>query len=140
MTNSKLSKSVNITLWTLQWTLSALLLSGAVMKLMPIEHVAPVMPWMGQVPEYMVRGVALVDLADGLGIVLPALLKRNKHLTLFAAAGIFLLMVCAVVFHVLRGEEEAVGINIFTAAVSVLIGFGRWYELRAAGKLRLKIC
>ncbi|REA62797.1 DoxX family protein [Dyadobacter luteus] len=140
MTDPKFYKKMNVSLWTLQWTLSLLMLSGAIMKFMPIANIASIMPWMGQVPEYMVRGLGFIDLAAAVGIVLPALMRRNRRMTLFAAAGIFLLMICAVVFHLFRGEAESIAVNIFTGILALLVGVGRWYELREAGKKGLTIC
>jgi uncharacterized membrane protein len=120
------SKALNISLWTAQATLAAFLVMGAVMKFMPIEKIAPTMPWMGQLPTPTIRLLGLVDLLGAAGLILPALLQIKPQLTVWSAMGVIALMVCACIFHISRGEASVIGFNIFCAALAAFIAWGRF--------------
>ena len=82
------------------------------MKFMPIEKMAPKMPWMGQVPVINVRLLGVLELGAVAGLTLPMLLNIEPQLTFWAAIGIIALMICAIVFHISRGEKSVIGFNI----------------------------
>lgn len=67
----------------------------------------------------------IVDLSGGLGIVLPALLRIQPKLTIFAAYGIAVLMAIAIIFHISRGEAKDIGFNIFMLLIAIFIAWGR---------------
>ena len=127
METKQQSKALHIALWITQIVLALLLLSGAVMKWMPIARLSEMMPWTGEVPEILVRLLGVVDLIGAIGLVLPGLLGWKRKWTVWAAVGVALLMVSAVVFHVMRGEAEVIGLNgiVFVGAVFVLWGTKR---------------
>jgi hypothetical protein len=119
------SKTLNVLLWTAQILLALSMLSGAVMKFMPIETISAMMPWTGQVSPMLVRLLGVIDLAGGLGLVLPGMLGYKPGLVLWASYGIITLMVCATVFHVSRGETPVIGFNIFCIILAAFIARGR---------------
>jgi hypothetical protein len=121
----KSSKVKNISLWVAQIILSVLMLMGTVMKFMPIEKISAMMPWTGQLPAIVVRLLGLIDLLGAIGLILPALLNIKPQLTVWAAIGIILLMLCAIVFHVSRGEASVIGFNILIVALALFIAWGR---------------
>lgn len=84
------------------------------------------MPWMGQVPEWFMRATGVIDLAGGLGIILPSLTHIKPRLTAAAASGCALLMACAIVFHVSRGEARATPFNFWVLGLSLFVLWGRW--------------
>jgi len=121
------SRGLELGLWLAQTLVALSLLAGACMKLfMPIAGLAAMMPWMGQVPECFMRGTGVIDLAGGLGIILPSLTRVRPGLTAAAAIGCALLMACAVVFHVSRGEAMATPFNFLILVLSVFVLWGRW--------------
>ena len=71
----------------------------------------------------------MLDLAGGMELILPSLLRIQPRLTPLAAVGIFVLMICASVFHILRGEASLIGVNIVFALMAAFIG---WRRLRKA--------
>jgi hypothetical protein len=121
----KISKGMNITLWIAQIVVAASLLMGTAMKFMPIEKISAMMPWTGQLPPIIVRLLGLIDLLGALGLVLPAMFHIKPQLTVWAAIGTILLMLCAIVFHISRGEASVIGFNIFLAALATFIAWGR---------------
>ncbi len=101
------------------------MLTGAALKFMPIEKLAAMMPWTGQVSPAIVRLLGLIDLLGGAGLILPALLHLQPRLTIWTSLAILALMVCAIVFHISRGEAPVTGLNILVALLAVFIAWGR---------------
>jgi uncharacterized membrane protein YphA (DoxX/SURF4 family) len=120
------SQAVHIILWIAQVLLAALFIMGAIMKFQPIAKISVMMPWMGQVPVWFVRLLAIVDLAAALGLILPSLLRIKPKLTPWAAIGSMMLMLCASAFHVARGEASAIGLNIAAGFIAAFIAWGRF--------------
>jgi hypothetical protein len=83
------------------------------------------MPWTGQHSELFVRFIGLVDLAGGLGILLPALTRIKPRLTALAALSCSLLQVFAMVFHLSRGEAPVLPLNIVLLSLSLFVLWGR---------------
>jgi hypothetical protein len=99
--------------------------AGLVKLLTPIPQLAAMMPWAGQYSEGFVRFVGLVDLAGGVGILLPALTRILPNLTVLAALGCSVLQVFALVFHVSRGEMPVTPLNVVLLALSLFVLWGR---------------
>lgn len=122
----KSSKFLNITLWITQGLLAASLIWAASMKLFqPIEKLALMWPWAGQVSESFVKFTGIIDLLGGIGIIAPMLFKIKPRLTVIVAWAIVLLMICASVFHILRDEASLIGANIAFAMMAVFVAWGR---------------
>jgi len=120
------SKALNIALWVVQVLLASSLLWAAWMKLLqPIEKLAAMWPWAGQVPNSLVKFTGIVDLLGGLGLILPGLLKIKQRLTFFAAIGIIILMIVASIFHISRGEGALIIPNIIFAIMAGFVAWGR---------------
>lgn len=124
MQTKQQSKTLRVALWITQIVLALLLLSGAVMKWLPISQLSEMMPWTGEVPEVVVRLLGVADLLGAVGLMMPGLLKWDRRWTVWAAAGVAALMVSAIVFHVARGEEEVIGLNGFMLAMAAFVAWG----------------
>ncbi|WP_090384704.1 DoxX family protein [Dyadobacter sp. SG02] len=124
MSIRKSSKWLHTALWGVQALLSVTLVWAAYMKLFQTpEALSAMWPWTGQVPPLLVKCTGVIDLLAGLGLMLPGLLNIRPALTFFAAAGVVLLMVCAMVFHLSRGESPA--FNMVFAALGAFVAWGR---------------
>ncbi len=123
------SKALHISLWVVQ-TLLALLFTGTgLWKLFtPVAKLAAAIPWAGQVPESFLQATGVIDLCGGIGIALPAITGIKPGLTQLAALGCALLQVCAIVFHVSRGEAANTPFNFLLVALSVFVLWGRRYR------------
>ena len=120
------SKAINITLWVAQFVLAAMFIVSGVMKVgTPIDQLAKMMPWTGQYSVGFVRFIGLVDLAGGIGILLPALTRILPGLTILAALGCSVLQVFAIVFHTSRGEGMVVPMNLVLLGLSLYVLWGR---------------
>ena len=99
----KTSKTRIIFLWIAQVLLAVTLIWSASMKFFKPEDLP--WPWIQENPN-LVKATAVLDLLAGFGLVLPALLRIQPKLTIFAAYGTIALMVCTCVFHISRGETS----------------------------------
>jgi len=125
METTKSTKGINIALWIAQVLIALTLIWGAYAKLLqPLEETAKMLPWALDNPG-LVKFTGLIDLLGGLGIILPAVLKIQPKLTVFAAYGVIALMIAASVFHVSRGEVSLIGMNIFFLILAAFVAWGR---------------
>lgn len=122
--NSKISKTLNITLWIVQVLLSITFIWAAYMKIFaPEDKVAAMWPWTAN-NRTLVKVTGVIDLLAAVGLILPSLLSLNK-LTVYAAYGTILLMIAASGFHISRGEGSQIGFNIFVAVLAAFVAWGR---------------
>ena len=128
MTNARISKGLNIALWTLQVILALSFVWAAGMKwLAPADRLAAMWPWTAD-HVLLVKITGIFDLLAGLGLVLPGWLRVRPSLTIYAAYGTILLMIAASAFHLSRGEASVIGANVFFLAGAVFIAWGRRKE------------
>lgn len=130
MTQSDVSatrgKGIHIALWVVQILLGLPFIAFGFMKVTkPVAELAAMMPWAGELPSFVVRGTGLIDMAGGLGLILPGLTRTLPQLTKFAALGIVALQVCAIVFHLVRGEAANTPLNLVFLALAGFIAWGR---------------
>lgn len=117
---------MNILLWIAQALLALTLLYGGVMKaFVSVDALSAEWPWTAELPTALVRGLGVIDLLGAAGLVLPMLTGIRPRLTVMAAWCTAALMLCAATFHLVRGEGSQIGINVFCAALAVLIARGR---------------
>ncbi|WP_338864785.1 DoxX family protein [Myxococcus stipitatus] len=122
----KPSKVLWVGLWSVQGLLSLLFVGTGFWKLFtPIEQLAAMIPWAGQVPGRFLTLTAVVDLSGGLGLLLPSLTGIRPRLTAWAALGCAALQVSAIVFHVSRGEVASTPFNVLLVALSLFVFWGR---------------
>jgi|TARA_R110002096_G_scaffold28365_9_gene86068 hypothetical protein len=122
---TKKSKGLNIGLWVAQGLIALTLIWAAYAKLaQPIEETAKMLPWALDNPG-LLTFTGIIDLLGGIGIILPAALKIQPKLSVFAAYGTIALMIAASVFHISRGEASLIGMNIFFLILAVFVVWGR---------------
>ncbi|WCM93375.1 DoxX family protein [Acidovorax sp. NCPPB 2350] len=113
-------------LWVAQCLVAFVFCASGFMKLTtPIPELSAMMPWTGQHPAAFVRAIGLIDLAGGLGILLPALTRILPRLTVWAALGCVVLQVFAIVFHLSRGEAMALPLNFVLLPLCAFVLWGR---------------
>ncbi len=123
------SKALHAGLWVVQGLLGLIFTGTGLWKLMtPVPQLAAMIPWAGQVPEAFLYAIAAIDLCGGLGIVLPSLTRIKPGLAVLAARGCAALQVCAIVFHVSRGEAANTPFNFLLVALSLFVFWGRRYR------------
>lgn len=121
-----LSQRLAIGLWTVQSLLCLTFVGTGIWKLAtPVPDLAAMIPWAGQVPAAFLYLTALVDIAGGLGVLLPTLTRIQPRLTAWAALGCAALQLCAVAFHVWRGEAASTPFNAFLIGLALFVFWGR---------------
>lgn len=120
------SKRLNAALWFVQALLSITFVGGALWKFAtPLEAISAMIPWAGQVSPTFLYFTAVVDLAGGLGVLLPSLTRIQPWLTVLAALGCALLQASAIVFHISRGEAANTPFNFLLVALALFVAWGR---------------
>lgn len=126
MTQPVPSKALNIGLWVVQALLALTFVGTGLWKLLtPIPELAAMIPWAGQVAPGFLYATAVVDLAGGLGVLLPTLTRIKPGLTPLAALGCAALQISAIVFHLSRGEAANTPFNFLLVALSIFVFWGR---------------
>ena len=116
----------NTLLWVLQWLFGIYFIAVGVMHFIVPEGLPTIMEWMYELNDTMHIIIGIAEIAGGLGLILPSLTRIRPELTVYAAAGLVLLMIGAIIYHAGRGEGASIGNNVFLAAVVAFIGYGRW--------------
>ena len=126
-------KPLRIALWIAQGLVAVVFcMSGFTKLATPIPDLAAMMPWTGEVSSGFVRFIGLVDLAGGIGILLPALTRIQPRLTVLAALGCVVLQVLAFGFHASRGEFAVLPMNVVLLALSAFVLWGRGKKVPVA--------
>lgn len=119
-------QALNTGLWVVQVLLFITFAGTALWKVLtPIPQLAAMIPWAGQVPAAFMYGTAAIDLLGGVGVLLPALTRIKPGLTAPAALGCAALQICAIVFHLSRGEAVNTPFNFLLVALSLFVAWGR---------------
>lgn len=120
------SKPANIGIWIAQLLGAAAFIMAGVMKLAtPIPELSAMMPWTGEYSEGFVRLMGVIDMAGGLGLLLPSLTRIMPRLTVIAAALCVVLQVLAIGFHASRGEFMVLPTNAVYIAFALIVLWGR---------------
>lgn len=125
-THQKPSRALNIVLWITQLILAVAFGMAGIMKMTtPIPDLAAQMVWPGDIPAALVRFIGFSEFAASVGLVFPSLLRIKPGLTVWAAIGLVVVMFLALIFHVTRGEMQAIPINLGFALLSGFVAWGR---------------
>ena len=127
---------MNIALWVVQGLLAlAFLVAGFTKTFQPISELTTQMAWVNDVnPLLMVRLPGIAEIAGAIGLILPSVTRIQPRLTPLAAAGLALVMLLALLFHISRGEFGSVVPNIVLMLLSAFVAYGRWKLLPIAPK------
>ena len=113
-------------LWLAQILLALTFLAAGVLHAFRYEQARRQLPWVSAVPRDQVRLIGLLELLGALGVILPAVTGVLPWLTPLAAAGLGLIMLSAIVFHLSRREPgNALGLGLLLA-VAVFVAVGRY--------------
>jgi putative oxidoreductase len=117
---------MTVVLWVVQVLLAAAyVLTGSMKSFRPLEALKKRMTWVGAVPAALVRFVGIAELLGAIGLILPMATNIAPGLTVAAAAGLVLVQVCAIVFHLSRHEARAVPGNIVLLLLALFVLIGR---------------
>jgi uncharacterized membrane protein len=115
---------------SLLWVLQVLL--GVYFTFVGISHfiVPPGLPdamsWMYELSPALHWFSGAAEILGGLGLILPSITKIKTWLTPLAGAGLVLVMIGAMVWHLGRGEAFNIVQNIILAVLLGFVAYGRW--------------
>jgi putative oxidoreductase len=116
---------VNRVLWAAQIAAGAFFIYVGISHFIVPEGLPSFMSWMYDLSTtvHVISGTA--ELLGGLGLILPAVTRIQPQLVPLAAAGLAVVMLGAVIYHVSREELSNVGANVMWALVTGFIAYGR---------------
>lgn len=117
---------MNIVLWIIQILLALLFLFAGVTKLFPLMEMTPP-PNSIIFPMWFLKFIGVCEVLGALGLILPGLFRRQQHLTVFAAIGLTIIMIGAVIVTVIG---PGFGMALTPLIVGVLCAFVAWGRSR----------
>lgn len=119
-------KLLHRALWAAQIMVALVFCAAGLVKFFtPISQLSGMLPWAGELPPVLVRTLGVIDLAGGLGVLLPSLTRVLPRLAVQAALGCIALQLCAIAFHLSRGEASVLPLNLVLLPLCVFIFWGR---------------
>ena len=115
---------MNIVLWIIQILLALLFLFAGATKLLPIP-MPPPPPNSWMPPMWFLKFIGLCEVLGALGLILPGLFRRQQYLTVWAAIGLTILMIGAVVVSVMTMGVAAGVLPLITGLLCVFVAYGR---------------
>lgn len=117
----------HIGLWVAQVALAGLYGMAVYMHVMmsPADLVAFGAAWAESAPVWLIRFIGVAELVGVIGLILPAATRIRPELTIYAAKGLLLIQVLAIVFHMVRGEFAVLPFNFIYVALALLVIWGR---------------
>jgi uncharacterized membrane protein YphA (DoxX/SURF4 family) len=114
---------MNVALWVVQILLGALFIFAGAMKfVMPVEAMQDPIAF----PGWFLRFIGAAELAGGIGLILPSLLRIKPALTPLAAAGLVIIMIGATAIGVATGPIAMASIPLVVGIAAAFVAYGRW--------------
>jgi uncharacterized membrane protein YphA (DoxX/SURF4 family) len=116
---------MNRLLWVVQIVFGLFFIAIGVSHFVVPEGLPEQAEWMYDLSSGMHAFVGTVEILGGLGLILPSVTRILPWLTPLAAAGLVIVMLGAVVFHVGRDEMTNVATNVVVATFMAFVAYGR---------------
>ncbi|MEX1004740.1 MAG: DoxX family protein [Acidimicrobiia bacterium] len=116
---------MNRLLWVLQIILGLYFIAVGVIHFVVPEGLPAQMQWMYDLSDTLHTFSGIAEILGGLGLILSAVTGIRPELVAYAAFGLGLVMVGAVIWHLGRGEATQTVLNVINIAVLVFVGYGR---------------
>jgi hypothetical protein len=121
---------MNVALWIVQAVLAAVfLVAGGAKLVMPIAAMTHQLP----LPGWFLRFVGVAEVLGALGLALPGLLRIRRALTVYAAAGLVVIMIGATVVTLKIGGGPMAAFPAVLGLLTLVVAYSRARQLRAGG-------
>ena len=119
---------MNIVLRIIAGVLAAAFAAAGAMKLtQPKEKLAASgMAWTEDFNPGTVKLIGALEVLAAIGLILPAALGIAPVLVRFAALGLVLIMIGAIVTHARRKEAQVIGVNVVLLLLAAAVVWGRF--------------
>jgi hypothetical protein len=77
-------------------------------------------------PRWFQLFLGLAEVLAAVGLTLPGVSRIHPWLVSWAAAGIMIVMICATIFHVMRGEVSSAITTAVLLAMATFTAYMRW--------------
>jgi uncharacterized membrane protein YphA (DoxX/SURF4 family) len=136
MASEKPARGLSISLWIAQILLALVFgFAGAMKIVTPIAELAKNAAWIKD-SEFLIRFIGTSELAGALGMLLPSLTRIKPKLTSLAAVGLFIIMVLATGFHLMRGEAKFTPMTLALGALAAFVAWGRFRKAPIAARTK----
>ena len=115
---------MNIGLWVLHGWLGLEFLGHVCLLLFPPAAIVDQMN--ASLPRWFPLFLGVAEILAAVGLTLPGFTRIQPWLVSCAAAGVMIVMVCATIFHLMRGEVSSAITTVVLLAVATFVAYGRW--------------
>ena len=115
---------MNILLWVLQVLLALAFFAHGCLFLFPPAAIAEQMN--ASLPRWFQLFLGVAEILAAVGLTLPGAARIQPWLVSWAAAGVMIVMICATIFHLMRGEVSSAITTVVLLAVATFIAYMRW--------------
>lgn len=116
---------MNRALWILQIVFGVYFVAIGVLHFIVPDGLPETLAWMYDLSDTLHVISGLAEILGGLGLILPAVTGIMPKLVPLAAAGLMLVMVGAVIYHLGRGEVLNIVLNLVMIALLGFVAYGR---------------
>ena len=115
---------MNILLWALQVLLALAFFAHGCLLLFPPASMVDQMN--ASMPRWFQLFLGVAEVLAAVGLTLPGATRIQPWLVSCAAAGIMIVMICATVFHLMRGEVSSAITTLVLLAMATFVAYMRW--------------
>jgi hypothetical protein len=115
---------MNRLLWVLQVLLALAFFAHGWLLLFP--PAAMVAQMNASLPRWLQLFIGVAEVLAAVGLTVPGAARIQPWLVSCAAAGIMIVMICATVFHLTRGEVSSAITTVVLLAVATFVAYMRW--------------
>ena len=115
---------MNIVLWVLQVLLALVFLAHGCLLLFPPAAIVDQMN--ASLPRWFQLFLGVAEILAAVGLTLPGFTRIQPWLVSCSAACVMILMVCATIFHLMRGEVSSAITTVVLLAVATFVAYVRW--------------
>jgi hypothetical protein len=115
---------MNILLWVLQVLLALAFFAHGLLFLFPPAAIVDQMN--ASLPRWFQLFLGVAEILAAVGLTLPGVSRIQPWLVPSAAAGVMIVMICATVYHLVRGEMSSGLITFLLLAIATFVAYLRW--------------
>jgi putative oxidoreductase len=115
---------MNIVLWVLQVLLALAFFAHGCLLLFPPASMVDQMN--ASLPRWFQLFIGVAEVLAAVGLTLPGFTRIQPWLVPCAAAGLMIVMICATIFHLARGEVSSAITTLVLLAVATYVAYMRW--------------
>lgn len=121
---------MDIVAWVLQVLLAVLFgMAGLMKATQPKEKLATNLVWVEDFSAGQVKIIGILEVLAAIGLIVPAVTKILPQLTGWAAVGLVLTMIGAMIVHYRRGEMVGIGMNAVLLIMAAVVAYIRLVAL-----------